>query len=114
MLGHPPKTQDRASQLLVVEQRLLSAIQRAQRSDVRGGNTKFLAEVASESDGNHTEGIKQAATHAQKANVQCQAKFVGITPARIDCLTLGTIEGEKRLHLEVADIAGEPSHPQKR
>ncbi|MBQ1557182.1 MAG: hypothetical protein IIZ69_03080, partial [Pseudomonas sp.] len=25
-----------------------------------------------------------------------------------------TIEGEKCLHLEVADIAGEPTHPQKR
>ena len=58
--------------------------------------------------------LEQAATHAQKANVQCQTKFVGITPARIDRLALGTIEGEKRLHLEVADIAGELSHPQKR
>ena len=32
----------------------------------------------------------------------------------IDCVALGTIEGEKCLHLEVADIAGEPTHPQKR
>jgi hypothetical protein len=39
---------------------------------------------------------------------------VRITPARIDRLALGTIEGEKRLHFEVAEIAGELSHPQKR
>ena len=43
-----------------------------------------------------------------------QTKLVGITSACIDCVALGTIEGEKCLHLEVADIAGEPTHPQKR
>jgi hypothetical protein len=42
-----------------------------------------------------------------------QTKLVGITSACIDCVALGTIEGEKCLHLEVADIAGEPTHPQK-
>ena len=36
-----------------------------------------------------------------------QTKLVGITSACIDCVALGTIEGEKRLRLEVADIAGE-------
>jgi hypothetical protein len=40
-----------------------------------------------------------------------QTKLVGITSACIDCVALGTIEGEKCLHLEVADIAGEPTHP---
>jgi hypothetical protein len=54
------------------------------------------------------------ATHAQKIDMQRQAQLVGITPARIDCLALGTIEGKKRLHLEVADIAGQLAHPQKR
>ena len=43
-----------------------------------------------------------------------QTKLVGITSACIDRLALGTIEGEKRLHLEVADIAGKLTHPQKR
>jgi len=43
-----------------------------------------------------------------------QTKLVGITPACIDCVALGTIEGEKRLHLEVADIAGELTQSQKR
>jgi hypothetical protein len=32
-----------------------------------------------------------------------QTKLVGITSACIDCVALGTIEGEKCLHLEVAD-----------
>jgi hypothetical protein len=43
-----------------------------------------------------------------------QTKLVGITSACIDCLALYAIKGEKRLHLEVADIAGELTHPQKR
>ena len=42
------------------------------------------------------------------------AKLVGITSARIYCLAFRTIEDEKRLHLEVADIAGQLVHPQKR
>ena len=46
--------------------------------------------------------------------MQRQTELVGVTPARIDCLALCTIEGEKRLHLEVADIAGQLAHPQKR
>src|SRR3546814_20798554 len=53
-------------------------------------------------------------THAQETNMERQTKLVGITSACIDCVALGTIEGEKCLHLEVADIAGEPTHPQKR
>ena len=40
-----------------------------------------------------------------------QTKLVGITSACIDCVALGTIEGEKCLHLEVADIAGSPRIP---
>ncbi|GEM_PF-4457469 len=67
-----------------------------------------------QADGNHSEGIEQAATHAQKTDMQRHAQLVGITPARIDCLALSTIEGEKRLYLEVADIAGQLAHPQKR
>jgi len=46
--------------------------------------------------------------------MQRQTELVGVTPARIDCLALCTIEGEKRLHLEVTDIAGQLTHPQKR
>ena len=55
-----------------------------------------------------------SATHAQKTDMQRQTELVGVTPARIDRLALGTIEGEKRLHLEVADIAGQLAQPQKR
>jgi hypothetical protein len=57
---------------------------------------------------------KPAPTHAQKTDMQSQAQLVRITPARVDGLTLGAIEGEKRRHLEVADIAGQLAHPQKR
>src|SRR5256885_16503719 len=82
---------------------LLPPVQRAQRSHIRGGNAKFLAQVAPQGDGNHPKGIRQAATHAQKPDMQRQTELVGVTPARIDCLALCTIEGEKRLHLEVTD-----------
>ena len=63
---------------------------------------------------NYPKGTEQTPTHAQETNMERQTKLVGITSACIDCVALGTIEGEKCLHLEVADIAGEPTHPQKR
>ena len=39
---------------------------------------------------------------------------MGVTLARIDCLALGTVKDEKRLYLEVADIAGQLVQSQKR
>ena len=114
MLTHPSKTKDRAGHLLVVKQRFLPPVQGAQRSQVRGGDAKFVAEMTPQTDRNHPNGIEQAATHTQKTDMQSKAQLVGITPARIDCLALRTIKGEKSLHLEVADIAGQLAHPQKR
>jgi hypothetical protein len=49
----------------------------------------------------------------RKPILQRQAQLVGITPACINRLALGTSEGKKRLHLKVADIEGQLAHPQK-
>ena len=38
---------------------------------------------------------------------------MGVTPARIDGLTLDTVKGEERLHFKVADVARELPHPQE-
>jgi hypothetical protein len=46
--------------------------------------------------------------------MQRHAQFVGIASAGIDGLTLCFIEGEKRLHLEVAQIAAQFVCPKKR
>jgi len=70
--------------------------------------------VAPQGYWNYPKGTEQTPTHAQETNMERQTKLVGITSACIDCVALGSIEGEKCLHLEVADIAGEPTHPQKR
>ena len=45
--------------------------------------------------------------------MQRKTELVSVTPARIDGLALHTIKGEKRLHLKIADITGELTHPQK-
>jgi hypothetical protein len=65
--------------------------------------------VAPQGYWNYPKGTEQTPTHAQETNMERQTKLVGITSACIDCVALGTIEGEKCLHLEVADIAGESS-----
>jgi hypothetical protein len=70
--------------------------------------------VAPQGYWNYPKGTEQTPTHAQETNMERQTKLVGITSACIDCLALYAIKGEKRLHLEVADIAGELTHPQKR
>ena len=73
-----------------------------------------LPKVTPQSHWNHPKGTEQTPTHAQKTDMERQAQLVGVTPACVDYLALSTIEGEKRLHLEVADIAGQLAHPQKR
>src|SRR3546814_6479832 len=82
----------------------------AQRVDFCCCNAKLVAKVAPQGYWNYPKGTEQTPTHAQETNMERQTKLVGITSACIDCVALGTIEGEKCLHLEVADIAGEPTH----
>ena len=72
---------------------------------------KFGAKVTPQGHWNHPKGTKQTPAHAQKTDMKRQAQLVGVTPACVDCLALSTIEGEKCLHLEVADIAGQLAHP---
>ena len=86
----------------------------SQGGNFRGGNAKLVTQVPPQSRWHHPEGAKQTPTYAQKPNMQSHTQLVGITPARIDCLAISTSEGEKRIHLEVADIAGQLAHPQKR
>jgi hypothetical protein len=94
VFAHPPKTQDRAGQLLVVEQCLLTVVQSAQRSYIRGADAKFVADFAPQGDRHHPKGIQQTSTHAQKTDIKRKTELVSVTPARIDDLTLHTIKGE--------------------
>src|SRR3546814_12764466 len=86
----------------------------AQRVDFCCCNAKLVAKVAPKGYWNYPKGTEQTPTHEQETNMERQTKIVGITSACIDCVALGTIEGEKCLHIEVADIGGEPVHPHKR
>ena len=98
----------------MIEKRATAHVHGPKRGNFRGGEPKLTAKVTPQSHGNHSEGTKQTSTHAPEPNIQRHAQLVGIAPAGIDCLALCTIEGEKRIHLEVTYISGQLVHPQKR
>ena len=89
----------------MVEQGAASAIHGAQRSDLGSVDAEFAAEVAPQRRWHNPNCIKESAAHAQKADMQRQAKLQRVTTAGLDQLALRATESKEGLQLEAAQIA---------